>query len=236
MAKTSSPKANQVDSSPRKKSPRLSKEDRKTAILAAARQVFEEVGYDKAKVSEIGKLVDVVEGTVFHYFGSKKNLVLKVMEDFYEGITHDVNEGIQGIQGTRNRLYFVIWFHFNTVKNNAALCGVILRESRGLDTEFYKTIQHLNRNYTNSLIKVIKEGIKSGEIQKTCSPNMVRNTVYGHIEHALWNLLSEGTKINAEDDADKLTNMIYHGIKTGNDTTNQSEVTTLIRKLNQLLD
>ncbi len=171
------------------------------------------------------------------------------MEDFYEGITREVDEGIKGIQGTRNRLYFVIWFHFNTVKNNAALCGVILRESRGLDTEFYKTVQHLNRNYTNCLIKVIKEGIKTGEIQKDCSPPMVRNTVYGHVEHALWNLLSEGTKINTEQDAEKLTNMIYHGIKasspiTGNhssgnsagNSTDKSEVTTLIQKLNQLLD
>ncbi len=220
----------------RKKTTRLSKQERMGAILTSARQVFEEQGYEKAKVSDIAEQVDVVESTVFHYFGSKKNLVLKVMEDFYEGITYDVNEGIQGIQGTRNRLYFVIWGHFNTVKVNAALCGVILRESRGLDTEFYKTIQHLNRNYTNCLIKVIKEGIKSGEIQKTCSPNMVRNTVYGHIEHALWNLLTEGSKINAEDDADKLTNMIYHGIKISREATDKSEVTTLIQKLNQLLD
>lgn len=220
----------------RKKTTRLSKQERMGAILTSAREVFEEQGYEKAKVSEIAERVDVVESTVFHYFGNKRALVLKVMEHFYEQITQDVNEGIKGIEGIRNRLHYIIWFHFNVVNNNAALCGVILRESRGLDQELTNDIRRLNRDYTAVLNQVIKAGIEAGEIQPGCSATMVRNALYGNIEHALWDLLSEGIAMNVDDNAKALTSMILSGISASQQELNKNEAAELIKKLNRLLD
>lgn len=225
-----------AQSTQRKKSPRQSKEVRVSAILKAARTVFEEQGYEKAKMAEIAEMVDVVEGTVFHYFGSKRVLVLKVMEHFYQEITEDLREAIKGIQGTRNRLHYVIWHHLNVLNNNAALCGVILRESRGLDKEFIQDIHALNRNYTDSLIQVIKEGIAAGEINKDVSFSLVRNTVYGGAEHFLWDLLADGKAIRVETAAEQLTDLVFHGISTKAADLDKSEVVSLVGKLNKLLD
>ncbi len=225
-----------TSSNQRKKSPRLSKEVRTEAILEAARQVFEEQGYEKAKVTEIAERVDVVEGTVFHYFNSKRVLMLKVIERFYDQITGEVNEGIKGIKGTRNRLHYIIRYHLNVLNSNAALCAVILRESRGVEMEFANETHQLNRSYTNCLIKVIKDGIEFGEIREDCSPTLVRNTVYGNLEHVLWNLLTERKPINVERISEQLTELIFRGISTGVEDPEQGDVTSLIKKLNRLLD
>ena len=198
--------------------------------------MFEERGYENAKVPEIAEIVGVVEGTVFHYFGSKRALVLKVMERFYQEITKDLRERITGIQGTRNRLHYIIWHHLNVINNNAALCGVILRESRGLNKAFSKDVQRLNRNYTNSLNQVIKEGIDAGEISPETSPLLMRNTIYGSIENALWHLLSDGQKINVDKSAQQLTSLVFQGISASPTELNKSEVSLLVHKLNLLLN
>ena len=221
---------------PRKKSTRQSKEAREESILKAARQVFEEHGYENAKVTEIAEMVGVVEGTVFHYFGSKRVLVLKVMEHFYQEITKDLHESTKGIQGTRNRLRYIIWHHLNVINNNARLCGVILRESRGLNKTFSKEVQRLNRDYTHSLNQVIEEGIAAGEICPKTSSSLMRNTIYGSIEHTLWNLLSDGKKINVGKSADQLTDLALNGISASTSALNKSEVRQLVQKLNLLLD
>ncbi len=221
--------------SDRRKIVRQSKRTRIAAILAAAREEFERRGYEKAKVADIAARVGVVEGTVFHYFANKRALMFGVMEHFYRRITEDQRKGIKGIRGTRNRLRYVIWHHLDIMSRNAALCGVILRESRGLDGTLSKDIQGFNRRYTECLKTVVEEGIAGGDIRPGTPAALVRDTVYGSIEHALWSLLSEGHDIDVEKSADALTDLVFHGISTDTEALDKREVASLIRKLERLI-
>ncbi len=219
----------------RKKPPRKSRDDRKLEILRAAREVFEEVGYERATVAEIARRIGVVEGTVFHYVGSKRALVLDVMEQFYEQATATQRSGLQGIRGTRNRLHYVIRFHVANMHDNAALCGVILRESRGIDNELTRDIRRLNRAYTDPLKQVLVNGIEAGEIRPDIELPVVRNMVYGGIEHALWDQLSERKTIKVDELAEQITEMVFHGIRLPPSQTQQDELTALAARLNHLL-
>ena len=95
---------------------KANREIRTAAILDAARAEFVREGYEAAKISDIAKAVGVVEGTVFHYYPSKRHLVLALIEDFYREISHHLNEDIHGIEGTRNQLYIIIHHHLKVVK------------------------------------------------------------------------------------------------------------------------
>jgi AcrR family transcriptional regulator len=213
---------------------RQSKESRINAILEAARSIFEEVGYESAKISDIAKRIGVVEGTVFHYFDSKKLLMVRIIEEFYKEITEESREGLKGISGTRNRLYYIVHFHLGVVTRNSRLCGEILRESRGLDGELANSVSGLNREYTRSLSDVIKDGIESGDIATNTSISLVRNTVYGSIEHTLWAVINDNKKVDVDTEAKALTTVVYQGIKNTN-APNQNEISTLIRNLNRVL-
>ncbi|MDO7244073.1 TetR/AcrR family transcriptional regulator [Acinetobacter pittii] len=67
----------------RKRSPSLEKTHAtKEAILQAARIHFAEVGFAKAKVSDIAKNANIANGTIYSYFKTK--------EDLFEGVIEDI--------------------------------------------------------------------------------------------------------------------------------------------------
>jgi AcrR family transcriptional regulator len=64
----------------RPRGPRLKPADRKALILAAATEVFSEVGYQRGKMSEVARRVGVSEPVVFQNFGSKAAVFAAVLD------------------------------------------------------------------------------------------------------------------------------------------------------------
>lgn len=228
--------ANTATSKDRKRSSRVSKEKRISAILKAARLEFELQGYEKAKVSNIAKRVNIVEGTIFHYFGSKQGLVFGVMEAFYKEITADLVSGLTEISGVRNRLYYIIKFHLSVFIESAAFCSVIVTETRrGADSALQNDLRELNKVYTDHLITTIKEGIATGELRADVSIFFIRNTVYGSMESAMWAYLNDGKAVDIIQNAELLTDLIYDGMGVRVETVDREEVNLLIKKLNTII-
>ena len=219
----------------RKKNVRKSREDRTQGILGAARAVFEERGYEAATIVDIAERVDVVEGTVLHYFGSKRALVLAVMEAFYSDITRQILEQLHGVDGVRNQLYFVIWSHLKVLSESSALCAVILRESRNLDRVLTQEVHDKNRLYTNVVKDIVARGIENGELRPDAWPSLVRNVIFGTTEHFFWDQVVGGTQVDLSRVAEQLTQLIYDGIAAGGSTVDARSVNQLISKLNALL-
>ncbi len=51
-------------------------------LLAAAQKLFAKYGFDNTSTAQIAQQAGVSEGILFHHFGSKKGLLLKLAEDF----------------------------------------------------------------------------------------------------------------------------------------------------------
>ena len=239
----------QPASNPKASVRETSREGRLLAILAAAREVFESEGYEQATVSEIARRVGVVEGTVFHYVGNKRGLVLMVIEQFYEQLIVSQAEGLASVDGIRNRLLFLIRFHLTMLSDHSALCGVILNEGRTVDQSLTKDIRRLNRRYTSSLVVELENGVKSGEIRGDISPPLVRNIIYGTMEQALWAHLADGQPIAVDETIRHLSIVVFTGIGPSdlNDSAGvvegdsgpalkTSEITALVNRLNHLLE
>jgi AcrR family transcriptional regulator len=62
--------------------PPLSSEDTRQRIIAAAMQLFGQVGYTRASTRSIAETAGVNEVTLFRHFGSKKNLLMACMQTF----------------------------------------------------------------------------------------------------------------------------------------------------------
>jgi AcrR family transcriptional regulator len=191
---------------------RLPRERRVQDILDSARAVFCERGYEAAAVSEIAARAGVVEGTIYKYFESKRQLVFKVMAAWYESMVADFASDLAGIAGTRGRLRYLIWRHLRSIRENPALCRVFFREVRA-DENYHRSFFHeMNRRYTSFLAAVIKEAAANGEIRTDVPITLVRDLVFGGVEHHVWNYVYGRGSLDIETAADWITDIVLAGL------------------------
>jgi AcrR family transcriptional regulator len=144
---------------------RLPRHRREGDILAAATAVFREQGYEQASMAEIAARAGVVEGTIYKYFESKRDLLMQVMAGWYESMLANYAQHLAGIKGTGDRLRYVIWRHLSFIAGNPGLCRVFFREIRS-GVEYPNSHLHdLNRRYTSYITDILRDGMASGEFR-----------------------------------------------------------------------
>ncbi len=198
----------------KKRSVRLPRERRMADIMAAAREIFCDKGYGDASITEIAARAQVVEGTIYTYFENKQDLLVKVLEQWYEGMLSDYDQHVAGIAGTRNRLRYMIWRHLKTVHSEPRLCRLVFREIRTSADYHHSPIFQLNKKYTDLTMQIVEEGIESGEFPSDIPVKLVRDMVYGGIEHHTWNYVEGDGDFDVDRIADTITDIIYRGISS----------------------
>ena len=196
----------------RKPALRLAREQRVSDILHAAREVFCRKGYEATAVSEIAQRLGVVEGTVFKYFPTKRALLLHVLENWYSEMFGNYERDLAGVNGARARLRLLVWRHLRSIRENPALCRLMFREVRSERDYHGSAVHAMNRRYTQLLVGVIEEGIAAGEYREDLPPLLLRDMVFGGIEHYAWNYLCGRGGLDIDDTADRITAILCEGI------------------------
>jgi AcrR family transcriptional regulator len=186
--------------------------EREAQILDSARRIFSEKGYGEATVAEIASGADVVEGTVYTYFESKRALLIAVMRVFFESLIAETETGLRAIRGVENQLRFVIRQQLETFASDFGLCRVILREARPDLALYDEAILELNRRYTGLALAVLEEGVATGVLRENIVPSVVRDLIYGGIEHAVWRFVFSERELDVGTLADQLADSILGGI------------------------
>ncbi len=215
MARTSARKTvrSPVRQPVRVAAPRLGREQRVDEILATAREIFCRKGFEQTAVSEIAQALGVVEGTVFKYFATKRELLLKVLDRWYDDIIAERAAELIGIELYRDRLHAVICGHLRTVRDYPLFCGLMFRDVRGGEDYHRSGLDAKNRRYTRFLTDVIAEGVAAGEFRAGIVPALMRDLVYGGAEHLTWNYVCGRGKLDIDGIADQLTAIVYNGIE-----------------------
>jgi TetR/AcrR family fatty acid metabolism transcriptional regulator len=201
---------------------RLSREERAADILKHARLVFCEKGYNDTLVSEIAERAGVVEGSVFHYFPTKRDLLIKTVEQWYSGLIGDYDHRLESINGTWNRLRFMIWGHLNVIHEEPEITKLIVEEIRPGPEYRDTAIFELNRNYTRRTLGIIDDAIGAGEFRGDVPGAVIRAMIYGGVEHYAFAFLRGEGDFSPDEGADSITDLIYRGL--ANEGVNQANL------------
>ncbi len=188
---------------------------RAAEILAAAREVFLENGFARASVSDIAAKVGVVEGLVYSYFPTKRELLNEVLRGMYMPLIRDIDQGFSRLSGLRARLRFLIWRHLRVYVEDPRLSRLVLHEVRTEPQYFDSVLHDLQVSYTFLLTRTIRDAVAAGELAPDTDVELVRSLVYGGIEHRMWAILFGRGSIDVEAVADRFTDMILNGIAPG---------------------
>jgi TetR/AcrR family fatty acid metabolism transcriptional regulator len=137
-------------------------QDRTDAILDAAKSVFAESGFAGASIADIARRAGVSDGLVYRYFENKRDLLFHVLRAFYQRIIADLQ---------------------TTVLREPQFEARVASDYQG------SAIQALNRTYTSILIRIVDAAVAAGEIRADIDPRLLRDVIFGAIEHRAWRII-----------------------------------------------
>lgn len=185
---------------------------RAAEILAAAREVFLDKGFERSSVAEIAARVGVVEGLVYTYYPTKRDLLNEVLRGMYVPLIHDIEASFQRLHGLRSRLRFLIWRHLRVYVEEPGLSRIVLHEVRTGPEYFASVLHDLHVQYTSFLMQTVRDAVQDGELPPGTDAELVRSMVYGGIEHRMWATLFGRGVIDVEAMADAYTALVLHGL------------------------
>lgn len=194
-----------------KRAQRLLPQQRIAEVMTAARAVFCEKGYAATAIADIAAQLGIVEGTIFRYFPTKKDLLIGVVDAWYQEMLADYDRQLQGIGATRDRLRFMIWRHLRVIHDDPAMCRLVFEEIRS-GPEYRRTaVYQLNREYTRRTLDIVARGIADGELRDV-PLTLVRDLIYGGIEHRTWAYLRGESDFDPQQVADAIVDLVYRGL------------------------
>src|SRR6218665_4061029 len=172
--------------------PRRAKSQQRVAeLLAAARAVFSEHGFQRATTAQIAEKAGVSEATVFTYFAGKRELCIQVITDWYDEISRDLEAEVPRLQGVRAKLAYVIRQHLVTLlADGSGMCALVLGEARATAPELAEVITDCKRRYTAPLMEALAQAREEGRIRQDMPLRLMRDLVYGSMEHVLWDSIT----------------------------------------------
>jgi TetR/AcrR family transcriptional regulator, fatty acid metabolism regulator protein len=182
------------------------------AILASAKEIFAEKGFSDATISEIAKKSQVSEATIYEYFGTKENVLFAIpFEKISEHQAKNAEIG-EYIKDPKSKLRFLIFRHLELYTYDPEFAKIVmlnLKTNRNfIYTKVYQVIQESSRN----TIRLLEEGIKSGEFRADIPAYLIRSMIWGTIEHLTIRQSLLGKPENLLEFADRIADIIFDGI------------------------
>jgi AcrR family transcriptional regulator len=144
------------------------KEATRRRVLAAARELFDTVGYQGATIREIARRAGVSVGSVFTTFASKGDILSQVMQDRLDPLYAELDRVMPLLRGStadRLRTMFGIHFAFETTHTRLFLSHI----AAAYDWTLPPTAKPYGR--TPRLQDIIREclakGIAEGDVEPT---------------------------------------------------------------------
>ena len=177
--------------------PKRRKSVRRAEILAAARAVFLEHPYEQASITQIADRAGCVVGTIYGYFENKRELFDALLATFYDELIADIEPRFAVIEGTADRLRFLMARHLQITVDDPSWLKVLDREARGGESYFGSKLHQLNRRYAQFVTRTIADGIARGELRADLDPQMARDFLFGGLEHWVRNTVGRGRRNDA---------------------------------------
>src|SRR5215218_11076516 len=97
--------------------------------MQTARAVLRERGSEQFLTSEVAERCGVSEGTIYKYFKTKRDLLAKVAEEWFEEFLTEEPPPSRD-QPIRDRLFHVIWRNLSSIRREPVLTRFVLMELR----------------------------------------------------------------------------------------------------------
>jgi len=160
------------------------RENRKNAILKAARKLFFEKGFRQVTVENIARKAEFSKGSIYLYFNSKEEIYSQILLNDIDKFHDRVADILQGPSSASEALIRVAEIYVDFFLNDRELFRILMNFMlHNNDMNLPEDINHHIIKSTNRTISIIEQVFKYGIEKKEFPPDinlrMNRNAIWG---------------------------------------------------------
>jgi TetR/AcrR family fatty acid metabolism transcriptional regulator len=173
----------------------------------------------------------VASGTIYLYFKSKDELLIKVFEESLDRIIIKIKEDLEKIPEPRDKLRAFIESHLRMLRERRELAEVLqveLRQSHKFMKEYEpeKWVQYLN-----IIADILKLGQNKGVFRKDLSMGVFKRAVFGALDEiALHWVLTRKDETYLETATEQLTLILMKGVEIRGNEAGKAGAETRLKK------
>jgi AcrR family transcriptional regulator len=182
-------------------------------LLAEATRLFAERGYDRTSVQEIVEAAGVTKGALYHYFGSKDDL----LHEIYGRVLRLQTQRLAAIAATpdrkvADRLHEAAADVVVTSIANLDDTKIFFRSMHQLSPEKQKAVRAERRRYHERFRALVEEGRREGVFRADLVPDLVVDFFFGSVHH-LGTWYREGGPLTARQVAEQFADLLLHSVR-----------------------
>lgn len=181
-------------------------------LLAAATRLFAERGYDRTSVQEIVEAAGVTKGALYHYFGSKEDL----LQEVYARVLRLQQERLDAYANAdapiERRLRDAAADVVVTTIDNLDDAAIFFRSMHHLSPEKNKQVRLERRRYHERFRALIEEGQRTGVFSTATPADLVVDYHFGSVHHlSTW--YRPGGPLSRQEVADHLADLLLRALR-----------------------
>jgi len=193
---------------------------RKNQIIDAAKEMFIERGYQSTHIGEICDNLDIARGTVYQYFGNKREIVYSILESLEEKIEDifDSDDLVEFIKSdpTGDEISQFIRKKFSNcvsaVIEEPIVIMLMYKEIVGLDEDVTERTERFVDNVIKIIAKDLAELSKKGIYRQDIDPLLTSLLIFGSVQLLIHEYRRKGKDILDNNVVQSVVDMIMKGM------------------------
>ncbi|GAA1887827.1 TetR/AcrR family transcriptional regulator [Streptantibioticus ferralitis] len=181
-------------------------------LLAEATRLFADRGFDRTSVQEIVEAAGVTKGALYHYFGSKDDLLHEVYARVLRLQTERLEEIASGTGTVAERLHRAAADVVVTSIENLDDTKIFFRSMHQLSPEKQKAVRAERRRYHERFRALVEEGRRQGTFRAELRPDLVVDFFFGSVHH-LGTWYREGGPLSAAQVAEEFADLLLYSVR-----------------------
>ena len=157
--------------------------EKQRLILRAAITVFAQGGFHTSRVSDVAKEAGVAYGLVYHYFGSKEDLLQQIFRRTWTRMVEAIEEVERSETPAREQLSAVAKIVLGAWETDPDLVRVLVREV-ARSPQLGREVDEISNAFA-ALERIVRRGQERGELRPNLEPRIAAWVLYGALEEIL---------------------------------------------------
>ncbi len=188
--------------------------DKFSAILRGAIQVFARSGYFNAKVAEVARAAGVADGTVYLYFKNKDDLLVSIFNTAMAEFNARAHKELAEIADPHQQLRHFAKLHFEALEADRELAVVFQVEFRHSTKFMEQFSETMLADYLKMLREILERGQKQGVFRASLNPKIVAKVIFGALDEMVTNWVLSHHNFKLTPLVDPVMDVFLHGISS----------------------